>query len=400
MRAYILSIGSELIHGALTDTNATFLAQEAIAQGIELLHVVQIGDDLERLTRSLELAVSDADLVICTGGIGPTDDDLTREAISALADETPEVEAGLLETVRAFFGQRGLEMPERNAKQAWLIPSAEPLPNPVGTAPGWFVRIDGKVVVAMPGVPREMYRMWREQALPRLAPMLPLRAYRSANLRTLGIGESAVAERLGDLTKATNPYVGTYAKDDGVHVRITASGATDDAAASLLRDALVEIRERLATTVYTEDERSLAAVLLDHLRVTGLTLGIIESGSGGQFAGLLLGEPDAGDVVLGAAALPRGASNAADLAADARTRFGTDLGFGIAVDATPAAQGLFEGVVRFALAGRIERIEEIPLRATWAEIQRRAAMHAADLLRRAVLGHDDPVVESATIRGN
>ncbi|HYO31190.1 MAG TPA: competence/damage-inducible protein A, partial [Thermomicrobiales bacterium] len=135
MRAYILSIGSELIHGHLTDTNATFLAQEMVATGIELLHVVQVGDDLDRLSSALRAAVAEADLVVCTGGVGPTDDDLTREAIAAVVGEEPVVDPSLLETVRGFFVSRGVDMPERNAKQAWLIPSAEPLPNPVGTAP-------------------------------------------------------------------------------------------------------------------------------------------------------------------------------------------------------------------------------------------------------------------------
>src|SRR5687767_3704051 len=160
MRAYVLSIGSELIAGHLTDTNATFLAQELAAKGIELLHVVQVGDDLERLTRVLTMAVSEADLVVCTGGIGPTDDDLTREAIAALTGETPVVDQDLVAGIRAFFAQRGLEMPERNAKQAWIIPSVDVLPNPVGTAPGWFALVGDAMVVAMPGVPREMFRMW------------------------------------------------------------------------------------------------------------------------------------------------------------------------------------------------------------------------------------------------
>ena len=140
MRAYVISIGSELIGGHLTDTNATFLAQELAAQGVELLHVIQVGDDLQRLTSVLATAAAEADLVICTGGIGPTDDDLTREAISALAGETPEIDEATVADIRQFFAQRGLEMPERNAKQAWVIPSVEVLANPIGTAPGWLAR--------------------------------------------------------------------------------------------------------------------------------------------------------------------------------------------------------------------------------------------------------------------
>ncbi|MBA3414015.1 MAG: competence/damage-inducible protein A [Chloroflexia bacterium] len=389
MRGYILSIGSELLHGHLTDTNATFLAQEMVAQGIELLHVVQVGDDLGRLAKTLDRALAESDVVVCTGGVGPTDDDLTREAIAAMLGEEPVVDPESLATVRGFFASRGLEMPERNAKQAWLIPSAEPLPNPVGTAPGWFVRRDAGVVIAMPGVPREMVRMWREQALPRLAPFLPRRAYRSTNVRTLGIGESAAAELLGNLTQTENPYVGTYAKDDGVHVRVTASAATDAAAEELLAATTHEVRVRLAAWIYAEDVRSLPTVLLDHLRANGLTIGIVESGTGGRFAGLLFGEPDAGDSVAGALTVAGGAGDAKTLAEAARTRFEVPLGVGLVALAEPVGNGLYEGVVEVSLAGAMSAGERFPIRAAYPEIQRRAALHAADVLRRMVLVADD-----------
>src|ERR671917_491112 len=302
MRAYVISIGSELIGGHLTDTNATFLAQELAAKGIELLHVVQVGDDLDRLIRVLAAAVEDADLVICTGGIGPTDDDLTREAISALTGETPVVDEEIVSGIREFFAQRGLEMPERNAKQAWVIPSAEVLPNPVGTAPGWLARVGDTMIVTMPGVPREMVRMWREQALPRISAHLTGRVYRSANLRTLGIGESAVSQLLDELTRRPQPYVGTYAKDDGVHVRVTASADDAGEAERDLSETVAEVRRRLGDHVYADDDRSLTQVLLDTLREQRLTIGIAESGTGGRFGCLLLSEPSAVDVVRGTVA--------------------------------------------------------------------------------------------------
>jgi nicotinamide-nucleotide amidase len=353
MRAYVLSIGSELIGGHLTDTNATFLAQELAAKGIELLHVVQVGDDLDRLTRTLAAAVDEADLVICTGGIGPTDDDLTREAICALAGETPLVDEVLVAGIREFFAQRGLEMPERNAKQAWVIPSAEVLPNPVGTAPGWLARIDDTIVVAMPGVPREMVRMWREQALPRISDQLTARVYRSANLRTLGIGESAVSQLLDELTRHPQPYVGTYAKDDGVHVRVTASADDPAQAERDLAETLAEVRRRLGNHVYADDDRSLAQVLLDALGERRLTIGIAESGTGGRFGSLLLSEPSAADVVRGIVADPAGstAANASDLARSAREQFSASVGVGLVGTVAPSTQGLFEGTVVVAVSG-------------------------------------------------
>jgi nicotinamide-nucleotide amidase len=386
MRAYVISIGSELIGGHLTDTNATFLAQELTAKGIELLHVIQVGDDLDRLTRTLAAALEEADLVICTGGIGPTDDDLTREAICALAGETPVVDEEIVAGIREFFAQRGLEMPERNAKQAWVIPCADVLPNPVGTAPGWLARIGDAMVVAMPGVPREMFRMWREQALPRISARLTGRVYRSANLRTLGIGESAVSQLLDELTRRPQPYVGTYAKDDGVHVRVTAAADDDATAEASLLETVGEVRRRLGNTVYAEDDRSLAQVLLDSLRQRGLTIGIAESGAGGRFGSMLLSEPTATDVVRGAIAIASssGSPSAVDLARSAREQFGSSIAVGVAATVAPTTQGLFEGTVDVAVSGLDESEESFPIRAAFQEIQRRAALNAADVLRRAL----------------
>ena len=385
MRAYIVSIGTELIGGHLTDTNATFLAQELVAQGIELLHVVQVGDDLPRITRTLRNAISEADLVICTGGIGPTDDDLTREAIAALAGETPAVDPDLVAAIRAFFAQRGLEMPERNAKQAWIIPSAEILPNPVGTAPGWFVQLGEAIVISMPGVPREMVRMWREQALPRLAARLHHRVYRSINLRTLGIGESAVSNLLDELTRLDEPYVGTYAKDDGVHVRITASADSVEAADERLAETVALARSRLDDYIYADNERSLAAVLLDTLRASELTISVAEAGTGGRFGSLLLSEPEAREIVLRIEAKPpHHDTTPIELADAARRQSGSDLGVGIAIDPTPVALGLFEGTIEVAIAGARTGAESFPIRATYQEIQRRSGMNAADVLRRCL----------------
>ena len=385
MRAYVLSIGSELIGGHLTDTNATYLAQELAAHGIELLHVIQIGDDLERLTRVLRMAVDDADLVICTGGIGPTDDDLTREAIAALTGETPVVDEQVVAGIRTFFAQRGLEMPQRNAKQAWVIPSVEILPNPVGTAPGWLARIDGAIVVAMPGVPREMVRMWREQALPRISARLSGRVYRSANLRTLGIGESAVAELLGELTTQSHPAVGTYAKDDGVHVRVTAAAGDSQTAEAVLQETVNKARQRLDGYIYAEDERSLPRVLIDALHEQHVTLGVVEAGTGGRFGSLLLSEPSAAGIVLGVSAGPVGtAVSTGELAEAAREQFGATLGVGISTSVVPAPQDLYEGVIAVAVRGPVSVDESFPIRAAFQEIQRRAALHAADVLRRSL----------------
>ena len=387
MRAYILSIGSELIGGHLTDTNATFLAQELVAKGIELLHVIQVGDDLPRLIATLERATSDADLVICTGGIGPTDDDLTREAIAAIAGETPVVDEAAVAGIRDFFACRGMEMPPRNAKQAWIIPSAEVLPNPVGTAPGWFAQVNGAIVVCMPGVPREMTRMWREQVSPRLNDQTGGAVFRSTNLRTLGIGESAVSEVLDELTQRPWPYIGTYAKNDGVHVRVTARAASPESAEAELQETVAEIRSRLGNYIYADDERSLALVLLDSLQTRGLTISVSESGTAARFGSFLLAEPAASGLVLGvsSSALETEPPGAESLALHACSETGSAVGVGVVLTGTPIELGLYDGVVEVVVTGALRNSASFPIRAAFIEIQRRSAMHAADVLRLAML---------------
>lgn len=387
MRAHILSIGSELILGHLTDTNATFLAQEMVGLGIELLHVTQVGDDRARLVASLRAAADGADLVVCTGGVGPTDDDLTREATAEMVGETPTVDPTLLDGIRAYFAGRGLTMPDQNAKQAWVIPSAEVLPNPVGTAPGWFVRHEGRSIVTMPGVPREMHRMWREEAVPRLRSLLPARVVQSGVLKTLGIGESAVAQMLDDLIKREHPVVATYAKDDGVQIRFTAVGATPGETEAEFEPVFDEGYRRLRAYVYAKEDASLPVVLVDLLRARGLTLGIAEVGSGARFASLMWSDPASAEVVTGSDSVsnPESSPDGTKLAVNARERFSADLGLASVASFGSPERGIYPATITIALAGAVSTVETFPLQAAYVEVQRRAALHAADVLRRALV---------------
>src|SRR6266508_3271972 len=207
MKAELISIGTELLLGQIVDTNAAWLAGRLADLGIDCLWVSTVGDNLGRATEVVSRALGRSDLIVCTGGLGPTEDDLTREAIAAALGETPAVEPALEAELRTWFAGRGLEMAERNRKQAWLIPSARALPNPLGTAPGWIVRKDGRTLVAMPGVPREMTRMWETEVEPALLAGAPIR---SRTLKLLGVGESSVEEALGELVRSTSPTVATY----------------------------------------------------------------------------------------------------------------------------------------------------------------------------------------------
>jgi nicotinamide-nucleotide amidase len=289
MTAELLSVGTELLLGEIIDTNSAWLAQDLARRGVDVLWSQRVGDNLGRLTQALQQALQRSDLVVMCGGLGPTSDDLTREALAAVLGETPVVDAGLERELRARFAAYRATMPAANLKQAWLIPSARALPNPLGTAPGWLVetRLAGvrKRVVALPGPPRELTRMWLAEAVPRLE--LPPAALYTKTLKTHLIGESAVAERLGALTAGANPSVATYAKRDGVHVRVAAKADTPEAARELAASVEQEVRARLHDKLWGEDDDELAGLVLDRLRARGETLATMESLTGGLLGDLL-----------------------------------------------------------------------------------------------------------------
>ncbi len=403
MRAVVVSIGSELTEGFLTDTNATFLAQEMSALGIELVGVSQVGDDLQRIVRVLRRGWEDADLIVTTGGIGPTDDDLTREAIASMLDEEVHVDPESLEVISKFFRSRSIPMPEQNTKQAWLIPSAQALDNPMGTAPGWIVQQDDKFIVSMPGVPREMRRMWAEQAVPRLASRFGDRYYVSKTLKTIGIGESAAERAIADIIHRGYPVVATYAKDDGVHIRIVASSSNRDEADAAVRHTEVEVRTVLDSYVYGEEPTTLGSAILAPLVDGGDTLAISEAGAGGRITSLIAEEPAA--VVQFGGGIVRAFSHAASIsgidanepdaplqlarleAPQVRSLLKADYGFAIVVRLTPGERlDLTKGDIALCLSGRGEsREREHTVTAIPSEVRRRAGMWAAEFLRTSLI---------------
>jgi nicotinamide-nucleotide amidase len=395
MQAVIMSVGSELLGGFLTDTNATFLAQDMSALGIELVGVTQTGDDLDHLVRSLGRATADADVVVITGGVGPTEDDLTREAIAAFVNEEVWVDADLLQTVSRFFASRGIVMPPRNQKQAWLIPSAEALPNPVGTAPGWYVRHNGKVIVSMPGVPREMTRMWREQVVPRLAPSLGSEAIVSTTIKTIGIGESAAEAMISHIIHRGDPIVATYAKDDGVHVRVTASAKSREQAAAAVDAATREIHDIFGPHVYGDLDTRLGAAILAHVRQLGARIRVVEAGAAGRILNLLAEEVEyeaefAGGVVhtfqdaAESLGIDPDGDDALTSVAHALASEVSAASIALAIAVKMTASDIPErrtGAIAFALnvdgqmTERAHRVEASPF-----EIRRRAALWAAEFL--------------------
>ena len=290
MIAELLSVGTELLLGEIVDTNSAFLAADLARRGVDILWSQRVGDNLGRVTLALESALERSDVVIMCGGLGPTDDDLTREAIATVVGETPTVDPALENVLRERFMAYGMrEFPEKNLKQAWLIPSAEALPNPQGTAPGWFVRTQKngkpKWLIALPGPPRELKPMWLGEAVRRLE--LPPAALYSKTFKTHNIGESTVAELLDSLTDGANPSVATYAKRDGVQVRVAAKADTPAAAKARAAEVEAKVRELIKNKLWGEDDDELAAVILDKLKAQGQTLATMESLTGGLLGDLL-----------------------------------------------------------------------------------------------------------------
>jgi nicotinamide-nucleotide amidase len=404
VRAEILSIGTELLLGQIVDTNANFLAQQLPALGLDLYYVSQIGDNLQRLADAFERGLERSDVIITSGGLGPTEDDLTREAIAQVMGEQLEIQPHLEEELRAFFVRRGRTMPQRNVKQATTIQSGTYLPNPVGTAPGWWVERDGKVIVSMPGVPHEMHKMWEEQALPRLAKLITGGVIVSRTLKLVGIGESHAEEALGDLTHSANPTLATYAKSDGILLRLTAKAAARADAERQLDAFEPTVRERVSEWVYGGENDSFPAVVGALLRSRGLKLAVAESATGGQLASLITEAPGASDYFqAGYVAYSAAAKQALGvspeilakygtvaqattqaLAAAARQASGADVAVATTGNAGPDASedkpvGLLHMVVD--IQGR-QVCQETRYSTTRTEYKRRGALEALHLLWR------------------
>ncbi|HLQ10110.1 MAG TPA: competence/damage-inducible protein A [Ktedonobacteraceae bacterium] len=298
MRAEVLSCGTELLLGHITDTNATYLARSLAALGIDLYFVSQVGDNLGRIVETLRRAWERSDLIIMTGGLGPTEDDLARESISALLGETMQVDARLEAELRGMFAARRATMPERNIKQATLIPSAQALLNPRGTAPGWIVEKDGRIIVAMPGVPREMYHMWEHEVVPRLSRYTGGLIF-TRILRVWGLGESAVEEQLDALLHNTNPTIATYAKSDAVDVRITAKAETHEQARQLVAEMEAQARQILGHHIFGVDKETLQSVVARHLLERNKWLAVMESLTGGLLSSTITDHPGSSKHFIG-----------------------------------------------------------------------------------------------------
>ena len=292
-------MGSELTTGETRDTNGGELARALAGSGVLVHRILALPDDLAMVTAAFRDALSSADLVVATGGLGPTPDDLTREALAAAVGEVPVIDPQLEAWLRDLFARRGIPLLAVNLKQAWQIPSSAAIPNPNGTAPGWWVdRPDGRVVVLLPGPPREMRAMWSGWVLPRLRERHLGDGRVVRTLRTYGVGESHVAELLGDaMLRRANPIVATYARTDWLDVRVTAvdeppaDGVPARSADAILEETVTDVRTTLSGYVWAEGDTSWADLVSSAASAAGVRLAIVEVGTTGTLGALLAEVP-------------------------------------------------------------------------------------------------------------
>lgn len=408
MKAEIIAIGTEILLGEIVDTNSAHIAQQLPELGIDLYFKSVVGDNLGRIRDTFERAWNRSDLIITTGGLGPTDDDLTREGIAGLLGEEPYVDDALERRVRAFFASRNYPMPESNLKQAWLIPSARALENPRGTAPGWWVERDGKVIVSMPGVPPEMELMWANLVRPELERRSEGEVLVTRTLKTLGIGEGTVDEMARPLYSTPGIGIGTYARADGVHLRIGAKGATREEAWHRILPVEEELDRIFGPAIWGRDEDTLEGHIRNLFVDRRQTLSVMESCTGGLLASTLTDVSGAADYFKGGlvtywtemkveSGVPGdiiqeygviSPETAEYMARAVREKLGTDYGLGITGIAGPDPQeDKPVGTVHIAVMGPDGHTSAMSMSANSGRqaVKRRAVTSAVLLLRRTLL---------------
>jgi nicotinamide-nucleotide amidase len=378
--AVLLAIGSELTVGETRDTNSGELARSLSEAGVDVAWISALPDRLGTVTASLGDALAAADLVVTTGGLGPTPDDLTREAIADLCGQVPQVDPELERWLRHLFERRGLTFATTNLKQAWLIPPATAIPNDRGTAPGWWVdRPDGRVIVALPGPPSEMRPMWQGWVLPRLHERGLGQERVTRTYRLSGIGESAVAALLGErLLRADNPVVATYARADAVDVRVSAVAGDGRPAVELAEEAATAVLAAVGKHVWGMGDETWPLVLGREFEARGWDAAVVEVGTGGATARLLGEATWLRSARVVAAGSPGADAALADVATQTRSDSGTTIG--LAVRAIETAEDTRVELAAVGPWGVSETSQTAFLGGS--EGRRRAGLAAASFLNR------------------
>ncbi|MBE5987483.1 MAG: competence/damage-inducible protein A [Paenibacillaceae bacterium] len=294
----LISVGTEILLGNIVNTNTQYLAEKCALLGLSMYHQVTVGDNRERLFAVLETALNRSDVVILTGGLGPTEDDLTKEVCAEVMGFDLVEDEHTRERISKYFKNNIYkEIPDNNWKQAMIPQGATVLDNNNGTAPGLIMEKDGKTAILLPGPPNELKPLFTEQVFPYLQSRQP-EVIRSQMVKICGYGESQVEDKLIDLINTqTNPTIATYAKTAEVHLRVTAKAANEDEAKTLLKPVVKEIKSRFDNAVYTtKEEETLEMAVVRLLKKHELTVTTAESCTGGLIAGRLVNVPGASEV--------------------------------------------------------------------------------------------------------
>lgn len=410
MRLELFSVGTELLLGEIVDTNAAYLAEKLSQLGVHVYHKTTVGDNAERLAAALRIGLERADVVLATGGLGPTEDDITAAVVADVMWVGLDSDEASAEKIRSFVRSRGIPLLEGLLKQARVPRGSQVIPNPVGTAPGFIFTKGGKTVIALPGVPAEMRAMAEQTVFPYLAQRAEAEGASTIVTRVLrlaGLGESQAEAEIKDLIQAqSNPTIAPYAKTMEVHLRLAAKAATREEALALIAPVEEAIRERLGEHVYGADDESLEVRVGQLLRQAGQTLAVAESCTGGLIGHRLTNIPGSSDYLLASlvtyanaakerfldvpatvlkthGAVSRETAHA--MAEGVKEACGADYGLSVTGIAGPAG-GTEEkpvGLVCVGLAdGRETTVEEHRLRGDRAMIKERAAQMALYLLYR------------------
>jgi len=305
MKAEIVATGTELLLGETLNTSAHYLTGKLSSLGIEVDYHTTVGDNSERLEQVLRQAIGRTDIVVTTGGLGPTVDDLTKELVAKVLDLKLELDATSLEQLQKFFARRKAPMPLNNEKQVYFPKDAKILPNPIGTAPGAIIEKNGKTVIILPGPPYEMRPMFDNYVWPELQRIIGPQAERMNErvLKVFGMGESAIEEVLGELMSLPNLTMALLAKRAEMHIRMVARSTetTSQEAANSLDRAEEEIRRRLGDKVFGRDQETMIGIVGQTLKDKHLTMATAESCTGGLLAAALTQEPGSSEFYLGGA---------------------------------------------------------------------------------------------------
>jgi nicotinamide-nucleotide amidase len=413
MRAEIIAVGTELLLGQILNSNARFLSEELASLGIDVFFHTAVGDNRARVQEAFSTARGRSELVIFTGGLGPTDDDLTKEAVAEAMGLELILDADWQKKLASFFASIKRPMPAKNLKQALVPAGSLLLYNHNGTAPGIYIEQNGLTVILLPGPPRELNPMFREAVAPLLRDRLGTVTIQSRMVKVVGLGESAVEEQVADLVQQQNPTVAPLVHNFEVHLRITAKGDTADEAKALVDKMDGELQGRLARYIYGRDQETLSGVVGGLLREQGKSLAVAESCTGGRLGDAITDESGSSDYFWGGVTaysndvkekilqvprstlLEHGAvseATAKAMALGVRSLMGAD--FSLAVTGIAGPLGATEekpvGLVYIALAGEgFCRCQEFFLHGKRETVKGRTVVMALNMLRRELILEKD-----------